>query len=135
MPMRKFLIKLNIFALLLILPLQAYAAAGMVLCQKMNGGAALQSMAANQAAAHKAATPSVKMPCHTAPADPTDSNTSDAANSVCPHCFTCGIYSPALMTSVGPLAVVFSSRDVYVDFQSHFTSFIPQSPLHPPSAG
>lgn len=132
--MRKFLIKLNIFALLLILPLQGYAAAGMVLCKKMNGGAVMQNKGASKADAQNRARLSDKMPCHTAPADSTDNNAGDAINSVCPHCFTCGIYSPALMTRVEPLAVLSIPRDVYVEFQSHFTSYIQQSPLHPPSA-
>jgi hypothetical protein len=133
--MHNLLIKLNIFALLLILPLQGYAAAGMVLCQKMNGGAVMQNKDASSADAQNMARPSDKMPCHSASAASADNSAGDTTNSVCPHCFTCGIYSPALMTSVEPVTVPFVSRDLYVEFQSHFTSFIPQSPLHPPSAG
>ena len=134
-PMHKLLIKLNIFILLLILPLQGLAAASMLHCQMMNGG---NAAASQMSAMHEMKTDSSQveqMSEHCKGLQKTAAeNTDDSQNTVCPHCYTCGIYSPALLTSFEPIAEQFASQTHYREVDSRFTSFIPQRPLHPPSA-
>jgi hypothetical protein len=135
--MRNLLIKFNIFALLGILPLQSFAAASMLHCQKMNAGKAavsqMSSMHKMKQDKSQAAQP-VKMTEHCQGMQMNaDKNTGDASNTICPHCYTCGIYTPALLTSFEPLPAQFDSSTLYRDIESRFTSFIPPSPLHPPS--
>jgi protein-disulfide isomerase len=135
--MRKLLIKLNIFSLLLILPLQGFAAASMLHCQMMfTGKAAVSQMSS----VHKIksdgsqAMQSEKMSEHCKTMQMNiDKNIDETSNPICPHCFTCGIYSPMLLASFKPVTTQFDSRTIYSDVESHFTSFIPPGPLHPPS--
>lgn len=135
--MYKLLIKFNIFVLLLILPLQGIVAASMLHCQMMNVG---KATATTMSAMHKMkadvlqATQSEQMSEHCKGMQKqTDENTGDTPNTICPHCYTCGIYSPALLTSFEPIAVQFDSHTIYREVDSRFTSFIPHRPLHPPS--
>jgi hypothetical protein len=134
MYMRKLLIKLNIFLLLLILPLQGFAAASMLHCQMTNAG---KTAASKMSAMHKMkaeSAPSEQLSEHCKGMQKqTDENTSNTPNTFCPHCSACGIYSPALLTSFEPIAIQFDSHAVYRDIDSRFTSFIPHRPLHPPS--
>ncbi len=133
--MYKLLIKLNIFVLLLILPLQGFAAASMMHCQMMNAGkitTSLMSAKLNTEASQTTQSEQISEPCHGTQMK-TDKNTDEASNSICPHCYTCGIYSPALLPRLAPLSEQFDSHMVYHDIDSRFISYIPQRPLHPPS--
>jgi hypothetical protein len=135
--MCKLLIKLNIFALLLILPLQGFAAASMLHCQMMLSGKTTVSQMAGlhkMKAGDSQAMQSEKMSEHCKTMQMSaDKNTDETSNPICPHCFTCGIYSPMLLTSFKPVTAQFDSHILYSDVESHFTSFIPQRPLHPPA--
>lgn len=132
--MCKLLIKLNIFALLLILPLQGFAAASMLHCQMMNAGkiATSQMSAMHKMKADSSQAEQMSEHCLRMQKKATE-DTGDTPNTICPHCSACGIYAPALLTSLEPITVQFESHSVYRDIDSHFTSFIPQRPLHPPS--
>ncbi|MGB8764655.1 MAG: hypothetical protein WCD07_07675 [Burkholderiales bacterium] len=132
--MRKLLIKLNILALLLILPLQGFAAASMLHCQMMNvGNAAASQMSAMHEMKTDASQSEQRFEhCQGMQKQATE-NTGDTPNTICPHCYTCGIYSPAMLTSFEPIAAQFSSQIHYREVDSRFTSFVPHRPLHPPA--
>lgn len=136
--MHNLLIKFNIFLLLLVLPLQGFAAASLLHCQKFNltnesiktaAGAHERPANDNQMAQSE----TMSENCHGAAAEAKKSAGQAPSKSICPHCDACGIYSPALLTGREPVAPRFTSTVVFSDVDVHYTSFFPQGPLHPPS--
>ncbi|MGB9151122.1 MAG: hypothetical protein WCB36_12840 [Burkholderiales bacterium] len=132
------LIKLNILLLLLVLPLQGFAAASLLHCQRFNPA---NASIAKTAGAHEQPPDSNQMAqsdsksenCHGAAPKATKSAGEAPSKSICPHCDSCGIYSPALMTGHEPVAPRFTPTVLFSDVDANYTSFFPQGPLHPPS--
>ncbi len=138
--MKKLLIKLNIVLLILILPLQGFAAATMVACQSMHDVRAEAALVIAAQPTTDSKNPDLQSAattedCHGASAKNSvkTKSATDKTTTICPHCFACGIYAPALLTFSQPLTVKISEHVAYRELDSRFTSFIPQTPLHPPS--